>query len=312
MFRKILLLCILWAYACMPYAQLRTEQTPADFKLQGPVKSVEKYTYFAKVVDSGALVKGRDYQGRLYNTNYRFVFDSLGRITERGQRHLNTDHWFTFRYVYNEKGYRLQEYSGERPLRIYTYDTSDRVTEIRWPESEYRRTQPDPRDSFLYDPDGLLKSQWRYTDIGTGDMTRYGQVFIRDSTGRIREVQIWGSGYKYSQVYTYGSDSSLYIRAAFPEGMLKTPEYIARKLDSRGNEILEDVKYREGGPVSRKTVTEYNDRNEPVRILVTGPGYQELQEMRYVYDDRGNWIRMTVYVNGNPESIHERIIRYYS
>ncbi|MBL0911468.1 MAG: hypothetical protein IBJ09_03770 [Bacteroidia bacterium] len=293
------------------FGQLREEQTPADLKLQGPVKSVEKHTYFARLNASGIPEKGRDYQGGIYHENYRYVFDPQGRILERGQRHLNTDTWFTFTYTYNEKGYRATEISGGRLLSIYTYDTAGRLSEIRWPEPEYRRTRADTRDSFLYDAGGLLKEQWRYSDEGEGIITRYGDVLLRDSAGRIRYIQAFSGVYlRHISTYKYTPDGSTEIRTRYTGG-LKEPESAYCKLDAEGNELLSETWFSGGKMPSPKIESAFNEHNECIREKQTYPNAEEQFERQYEYDEKGNWIRMTEFKNGKPESIHERTITYY-
>lgn len=299
-------------FCCPPVlAQLREEGTPAGFKLLGPVRSVEKYGYFASLNDSGFIEKGRDYQGEVLHGNYRLVFDKQGRILERGRRFLNTDTWTTYTYTYNEKGYRATEHSGGSLLRVYTYDSSGKLSEVRWPESEYRRSRADTRDSSLYDAKGRLKAQWRYSDNGNGKMTRYGHTWQYDASGRILEVQAWNNTHKAETArYSYAPGGIVQIRTQYPDDP-KQPEYTLSKLDGQGNELLQEAKYRIGHSAAEKTETEFNERNEPVRIKITRSGTEKIREMTYIYDERGNWTRMTVYLNGKPESIHVRTITYY-
>ena len=115
-------------------------------------------------------------------------------------------------------------------------------------------------------------------------------LFKYDNKGReIEETKHWLDG-SISDIYTY-------------------------KYDNRGN-LAEYINSDDDGDISDRETYKHDDRGNLIEKNgfdwddLTNPAYSTTYE--YVYDQKGNWIKMTVFENGMPEYIQERTIEYHN
>lgn len=250
--------------------------------LVGQVKSYRITNYLAKS-DLGEVVKGDE-------------IGALGRI------------------VYNEKGFRIEEFwafNGETSRRVYNYDEDGNCIE-----------------SITYNQDKTIKD--------------YGK-FHYDKNGNIQDEMFYDSADKLISKYTYTSDKNGNIIEQLEfnqDGELEvshSSKYNSSSLETEhitcfyenGNRMFtkQTFEYNSNGKITKSTLYDdaknvigrwlyaYNEQSSLAseEVFDAAESLTEKRTYIYEYDNAGNWTTRTSYdgITGDAQVITVREIEYF-
>lgn len=255
-----------------------------DIGLKGNVKTYKLTPY--KVVDYfGKIVKG-DKQD-FWSGDVVIVFNEKGYKTETNR--------------YNKTGQLSQKI-------IYKYDAKGART-VRDVYNSYGKIQM--KFLYVYDTSGNKIAYNSYKP--TGELVDT-YTYKNDAKGRMIE-EIWTKPDKtFGSRYTFNYDARGF--------MTETTQYTksSTSLDNRTvykynklGQLSEIEIYNDKNTLTKKNIITYDDKGNESSIKTFGASGEFIDEKqyKYVFDDRGNWIERTEYVNHFPKSIIEREITYY-
>ena len=227
------------------------------------------------------------YSGKLHR-KWIYRYDK-GRRTERNAFDANASHLLKWIYKYDAKGNIIESniYKTNGSLsskETYKYDNVGNLIE----ENQYKADGSlDSKEVYRYDSKRNRIETVKYdSNLKATDKV----VFKYDSRGReIEETRHWADG-SIRDIYTY-------------------------KYDNRGN-LAEYIDSDDDGDISERETYKHDDRGNLIEKNrfdwddLTNPAYSTTYQ--YVYDQQGNWIKMTVFEKGMPEYIQERTIEYHN
>lgn len=121
----------------------------------------------------------------------------------------------------------------------------------------------------------------------------------------------------FEVLYTYDNQGRLAGKQTFvPWADSIMPQIILQIYYTSGGKRLEYLTTYNGTKDYYKTTTDYNMYGSLIRTQYTYPENTDgnttyTQNYKYTYDEHGNWIKVLMYLNGNPYKIMNRKITYY-
>lgn len=253
-----------------------------------------------------------------YNTKGQLEDSSVHEVDKMGNRII----W----KIFKGNGYQEWEYISE-------YDNTGNLLEINdfhWGKLEVRHTYRYDENNKCsmesdYDPDGKLREKklHKYDDEGN----------------RIETIDFNGSGsfnarhtYAYNQWHNVidereykidGADRHTKILKEWDnqDNLIELKQYdedgklvYVGKFDKYGNHLA-DITYGPDGHIREKVTAEYkydaygNETEELLKLAERVPAIKSVY--KYEYDYMGNWIKKTVYEDGDPVRLTERDLEYY-
>ncbi len=253
-----------------------------------------------------------------YNTQGLLEDSSVHEVDKRGNRII----WKIF------KGNGAQEWEY-----VSEYDNTGNLLEV----NDYHWTKLITRHTYRYNdhskctmesdytPDGRLKSKKLYN--------------YDERWNRVEETSFDGSGaFEYRRTYVYnqwgnpieereyktdGSDKHTKILREYDkdDNVTRIRQYDENgrmvyqgRFDAHGNHLA-DITYNANGTVREKVTADYeydsfgNETLEMLKLSERSPAIKSVY--KYDYDYEGNWIKKTVFEDGEAVRIAEREIEYY-
>ena len=190
------------------------------------------------------------------------------------------------------------------------------------------------KTKFIYDDKGRLKEEHFYFKEPT---VQFRNVYDYDDEGRkIKDARYKGEELDYTTLFTY-EGNNLASRET-TEGTENKPVRIEKfSYDANGNlakeymfdafdksETIDEYKYDSNKNMIQRTLTEnkkvvfettneYDTKGNLSKTITVDAENTPIQQLSYTYeyDDKGNWIKKTVYKNDEPFVIVERNITYF-
>lgn len=275
--------------------------------VKGKVKSITEVSYDAYEND-GQIRKGESVRSD-FESSYKF--DIKNNIIEENLIDVNGTH-FKNTYKYDQYNNVIEQKQYDANLKLtyaYTvvikYDSNGNIIEFqRYGQSDndnwFARLKINERgkwvELFMHFPSNI-KRDWK-------------EVRIYDELGNNVAQHYYDGVGNYNWSFFYNYDESGFLFEEKSKGLAMN-NYLKR-YDKKGNNI-ELVLYKEDGSIAGKTIMEYDKRSNIVmEVFFDERGSNEITEYRYLYDYNGNWTRKTTICDGDPMSIIERKIEYYS
>jgi hypothetical protein len=244
--------------------------------LKGNVKKIKESHFSLKKLPNGSVVKKQT------NTIVSY-FDSLIREVAQYNYESNSSLCYRDTIVYDSTG-----------------------IEVLW-----EKLKPNGNVHFVYERFGDEQTANFYKDDGTlssSILVKYGKdcreletYFMHsDPQDNFKVINDYNEKGEITKSIVFKANNELFYEEYFT-------------YDSVGNEITSIIMI--GGEVSSKTFKKYTRGNNLLTFSKIDPSNinsNELYSMQYKFDNKGNWIRKIITVNGKPNSEVNRIIEYYS
>ncbi len=236
-------------------------------------------------------------------------YDKAGNITAIIRR--NGDNTQLDRIAMTYSGKNLTEkksYNGQdNPTdRItYTYDKYGNLkVENTYLNTEYIQV----RNLYEYDSQNRMIAQTRYSK----DELIYKTTYLYDGKNIVKKETISAKGVtEYSEKNCYDKAGHLlerYTQDSYDKSMM----HDIYKYDSIGN--LTSWTLTRNNIPETQVLYKYDSHNNAIEVKTSnGKGETvDSREYSYDHDDKGNWTKKTVSVNGKPSFIAERKITYFA
>ena len=261
----------------------KKETTYDIWGLNCPVKSIKVTTYEAKS-KFGELTKN----GIAEENNYFVAFNTAGKAESVS--------------TFGKEGDLVA-------MEKYKYDSDGNLTEIS-----------------LYDHDGELQSQQLYEYEGTHGVRYINKYLWDDDVDTYEHTSEWDGEKIVSLTTTHNGElQSVTKYTKWDKSGNEWVEYDKNGDETgRGSTILDEagfIKQIKNGEYCGEV--EYNEKNLPVcvknarlllntRLSFSSEHQDEVYYAKYKYDQRGNWIKQTIYEGEmkKPVTISEREINY--
>ncbi|GJM51020.1 sugar-binding protein [Capnocytophaga catalasegens] len=286
-FYSMLLLCVFFSQNLLADdTPKKTQNHLKDLNLKGNVKTFKLTPY--KAVDYfGKIIKGNKQD--FWNGDVVIVFDQEGFKTETNR--------------YNKIGQLSQKV-------IYKYDEQGKRT-TRDVYNSFGKVQV--KFLYVYDDKGNKVAYNSYSPTGELNDT---YSYVNDEKGRILE-ELWTKSDKsFGSKYTYKYDpktNHLIETCQYTKSETEIDNCTRYKYNNKTGLITEIEIYNSENVLIRKTVISYDEKGneKSLKNFNKDGDFIDEKEYSYVYDNNGNWIERTEYVNQFPKSIIEREITYY-
>ena len=264
------------------------KNTPEEIALNEKIKEVSSNQFWVETT-SEELEKGDPkWSG---GDNYKMVFDENGHVLEEVQYDLDGALRTKETYTYGEGGFLMES-------NKYDVNGEGGGDELWKYKTHHLKNPMHPELSEVYDSSGELKGKMIRVYDERGNEIEYEYIDIEND----------GLGNRKGK-YTYDSDDRLIRSESYSNNITEVREYT---YDNDKVTIKTVFNYGEVKG-SRSQVMKYNDKEDVIEVedLNEGGESDKRIEYAYDYDEKGNWIRKTEYVNGTPRTITERTIEYY-
>ena len=256
-----------------------------------------------------------------------YVFDSLGKIVKDGIAKKDT-------ILFSETGNKIKDFSVNSVGVFYykynfKYNYSGKLVE----KTNFR---DDTKETYTYDSLGKLIDRYRYyldtlpyhdifkydkkgNNIGLYAYDPYGisgekYFFSYNVNGNIIEQQNYDSqGICWSKIiFKYDKLGKLIEESGYNRNGSLDSKAIY-KYDNNGNSLKNYFYFYEDHKIRRTSTTEFDAKgNEIKEIFYNSDGTLDyMYTYKYVYDNNGNWINKTDFLNNNIQTLIERQIIYY-
>lgn len=255
--------------------------TPTDWQLanlKGKVKTIRTIPYSVQIkedkVVKAPIANGSEFDKMPNLNNYQKDFNPQGYLTQE------------ILYQNDDKFYNRTE---------YYYTPNDKLFETRYNSD---------KTYYAYNPDGYLVKVATYSP---GGFLKYHHTNEVNPEGKVLKREIYQSNQLINIItYTYNKKGNpTQIRTENSSGELVSTEETKYNKHQRPVRIkISDEKNKSPYVITQK----YNAQGDCIWFQVAG---KQLSTYQYIYDDQGNWISMTTFVDGKPEQIIERTLQYY-
>ena len=282
---KYLITSILFIATTILTAQ---HKSPTDWELsglKGKVKSQRSIPYEVvtqgKTFVKGAIDRDLDTVVKIGNLdNLQKDFNPNGYLTQMRFFFKNGELYSRMEYYYNPQGQLFEtRYNSDKTLYVYN------------PEGYLIK-------DATYSPGGFLKTHYNY------------QV---DTNGKVLKEETYHANQLESTI------AYIYDKQGDPVEM--------RYYDAQGN-LLQRVEskfnkqhlaernrtYDKDNKLVNITNKKYNSQGDCIKLQAENKLPQKQKNVatyEYKYDNRGNWIAKTTFINGEPRQIIERTLSYY-
>lgn len=186
-------------------------------------------------------------------------------------------------YMYDSKGNVNEEnlYQGSESVQfkaVYKYDKKNRkISEARYNKNSEKHYET----LFKYEGNNLAK---KYTVNNKGEI-------------------------EYSEDFTYDNKGKELTHTTFEKFDNSTTKD-TYSYDAKGNKATWEIV--KNGKLFMKALYTYDTHNNNIMIAVNDATGKEVDKREYIYeyDEKGNWTKRTVKINGVPQYIAERQIAY--
>lgn len=297
--------------------------SPIEMGLNGPVRSLDEYTWEAVRDSSGQLVKKPGVERRR-DLDEHYTWSPEGKTLTAA---YDVAGLFRIKDVYEYSNGRLIAIDGYQNPGGYILDSTERK---RWRDHYPDSVVPDSRTTYQYDRHNRLSKE---TDKDTlGDTWsevhyyyRHGRLYKTvetagstthyryDKAGHLVAEEKAGFGIYENTRYTY--ENGRLVTETTEERMQDTlincrthtydvnglaVSYCRQELNRTTGQL--EVTY------TRTFV--YNEHGKPIHEMSVSDGVESEVIRTYAYDNQGNWVRRTE-IDGAELSITERTIVYY-
>lgn len=305
---RVILSFLLLLFIILSFSVKQKRNDLQRSNLKGKVKSVREIPYNA-VGNAGSVNKGEElfFSDRHYFLSRAFYSvlhvsaengDEYGELSCLSDKLMIQNNYITF----NSQGNIMEQMVYKSAMTVslkcdYKYDLNENLIECEFHYENKHR-------------DNVLK--WIYTT---------------DKAGNIIEVKTDDADLTVS--YKYDDNGNLLEKKARDKNSNGNYLYLwtfkydrdGKMLEKLGGNIKITYKYNEKGFMIEEAAISFSDR-----ISIRGDGISsytcnekgdvikvEKENMRinYVYDSNGNWVKKTLLLNDNPQTIIDRVISYY-
>ncbi|MCP9613058.1 tetratricopeptide repeat protein [Coprobacter tertius] len=116
---------------------------------------------------------------------------------------------------------------------------------------------------------------------------------------------VFVSGVKYITLYTFENDtlvSTKKYKATTPKNTTIDTFDKTGKLTNRSENI---------GKTVSNTQYKYNDKGDLIKTINVKAAKETVTTYEYIYDESGNWVKQSCFINGNLSTVKQRSIEYY-
>lgn len=282
---KYLITSILFIATTILTAQ---HKAPTDWELsglKGKVKSQRSIPYEVvtqgKTFVKGAIDRDLDTVVKIGNLdNLQKDFNPNGYLTQMRFFFKNGELYSRMEYYYNPQGQLFEtRYNSDKTLYVYN------------PEGYLIK-------DATYSPGGFLKTHYNY------------QV---DTNGKVLKEETYHANQLESTIaYTYDKQGDpVEMRYYDAQGNL------LQKVESKFNKqhlAERNRTYDKDNKLVNITNKKYNSQGDCIKLQAENKLPQKQKNVatyEYKYDNRGNWIAKTTFINGEPRQIIERTLSYY-
>lgn len=261
---------------------VKTKNDLTELKLKGKIKSLSETTF--KAIDKFGIIQKGD---------MIFPYKSFTLFNVKGNE-------------IEKDGYNILYGNGKQ-----TYKCDDDGNHIEW---------------NTYNSDGILVQKYTYKIDNKGNVIE-GNCYKPDGSFSRKYSNKYDDKGNNIEENHYGPDGSLYGKVTYKyndkgnnieqnwymsDGSLT--EKLIYKYDNMGNNI-EEYSYKSDGSLNKKQTYKYDNKGNKIEFnLYNTEGSLDntsIFTFNYNYDINGNWIKKTEFINGIPQKIIEREIKYY-
>jgi hypothetical protein len=263
-------------------------KAPTDWELsglKGKVKSQRSIPYEVvtqgKTFVKGAIDRDLDTVVKIGNLdNLQKDFNPNGYLTQMRFFFKNGELYSRMEYYYNPQGQLFEtRYNSDKTLYVYN------------PEGYLIK-------DATYSPGGFLKTHYNY------------QV---DTNGKVLKEETYHANQLESTIaYTYNKQGDpVEMRYYDAQGNL------LQRVESKFNKqhlAERNRTYDKDNKLVNITTKKYNSQGDCIKLQAENKLPQKQKNVatyEYKYDNRGNWIAKTTFINGEPRQIIERTLSYY-
>ena len=282
---KYLITSILFIATTILTAQ---HKSPTDWELsglKGKVKSQRSIPYEVvtqgKTFVKGAIDRDLDTVVKIGNLdNLQKDFNPNGYLTQMRFFFKNGELYSRMEYYYNPQGQLFEtRYNSDKTLYVYN------------PEGYLIK-------DATYSPGGFLKTHYNY------------QV---DTNGKVLKEETYHANQLESTIaYTYDKQGDpVEMRYYDAQGNL------LQRVESKFNKqhlAERNRTYDKDNKLVNITNKKYNSQGDCIKLQAENKLPQKQKNVatyEYKYDNQGNWIAKTTFINGEPRQIIERTLSYY-
>ena len=282
---KYLITSILFSATTILTAQ---HKAPTDWELsglKGKVKSQRSIPYEVvtqgKTFVKGAIDRDLDTVVKIGNLdNLQKDFNPNGYLTQMRFFFKNGELYSRMEYYYNPQGQLFEtRYNSDKTLYVYN------------PEGYLIK-------DATYSPGGFLKTHYNY------------QV---DTNGKVLKEETYHANQLESTIaYTYNKQGDpVEMRYYDAQGNL------LQRVESKFNKqhlAERNRTYDKDNKLVNITNKKYNSQGDCIKLQAENKLPQKQKNVatyEYKYDNQGNWIAKTTFINGEPRQIIERTLSYY-
>ena len=282
---KYLITSILFIATTILTAQ---HKAPTDWELsglKGKVKSQRSIPYEVvtqgKTFVKGAIDRDLDTVVKIGNLdNIQKDFNPNGYLTQMRFFFKNGELYSRMEYYYNPQGQLFEtRYNSDKTLYVYN------------PEGYLIK-------DATYSPGGFLKTHYNY------------QV---DINGKVLKEETYHANQLESTIaYTYNKQGDpVEMRYYDAQGNL------LQRVESKFNKqhlAERNRTYDKDNKLLNITTKKYNSQGDCIKLQAENKLPQKQKNVatyEYKYDNQGNWIAKTTFINGEPRQIIERTLSYY-
>lgn len=270
-------------------------------ELSGPVKSVTVKSFTAGKNAGGQIVKKAPGQQYAWRKDLHITYNLTGGTLVAQE--LGTTGEVTSEIVFSYLNDRLTEVKEGYDTDLFEYDDAGNMI-----MQGKKSTRPGDEGfyAFLKYEYNARKQVVKTTETDGENVWQGSVVYTYNDKGNlISSKDYYDDG--YLTTYTYNAENKP-VKTTVKEGdeVIEVTTYVYD-----GSKTIETWEVFENGKYDGKVIYTFENGLEVKTVEYDGSTITETQITTYEFDERGNWIKKTVAINGTKFFIEERVIEYY-